>query len=66
MSSLNPLEAKTYWGSNSASKSDANVDLLADVHTPEFLNGIKCSGVPNHELNLKVESPIILLRNIDH
>ncbi|XP_019192717.1 PREDICTED: uncharacterized protein LOC109187011 [Ipomoea nil] len=51
---------------DSACKSDSNVDLLADVHTPEFLNGIKCSGVPNHELRLKVGTPIMLLRNIDH
>ncbi|XP_031116717.1 uncharacterized protein LOC116020381 [Ipomoea triloba] len=38
---------------DSACKSYSNVDLLVDVHTPEFLNGIKCSGVPNHELRLK-------------
>ncbi|KAK6160522.1 hypothetical protein DH2020_003903 [Rehmannia glutinosa] len=32
----------------------------------EFLNGIKCSGVPNHELHLKVGTPVMLLRNIDY
>jgi len=33
---------------------------------PEFLNVIKCSGVPNQELKLKVGTPVMLLRNIDH
>ncbi|KAK6158487.1 hypothetical protein DH2020_005801 [Rehmannia glutinosa] len=47
-------------------KSDANVDFLHDLHTPEFLNGIRCSGVPNHELHLKVGTPVMLLRNIDY
>lgn len=64
MSSLNHSEAKTYLSSNSACKSYANVDLLVDVHTPEFLNMIRYFGVPNHELNLKVGSPIMLLKNI--
>ncbi|XP_031095005.1 ATP-dependent DNA helicase PIF1-like [Ipomoea triloba] len=32
----------------------------------EFLNGIRASGIPNHSLTLKVGSPIMLLRNIDH
>ncbi|XP_019175422.1 PREDICTED: uncharacterized protein LOC109170687, partial [Ipomoea nil] len=45
---------------------NANVDMLADLHTPEFLNALRCSGVPNHALTLKVGSPVMLLRNIDH
>jgi len=31
----------------------------------EFLNDIKCSGIPNHFVKLKVGVPIMLLRNID-
>ncbi|CAA0842094.1 PIF1 helicase, partial [Striga hermonthica] len=31
-----------------------------------FLNSIKCYGFPNHELHLKVGTPVMLLRNIDH
>ncbi|XP_031106200.1 uncharacterized protein LOC116010839 [Ipomoea triloba] len=54
MTSLNTYEGNTYFIFDGACKSDSNVDLLADVYTPEFLNGIKCSGVPNHELRLKV------------
>jgi ATP-dependent DNA helicase PIF1 len=66
MVSLNETEGTTYLSSDTASKSDSNIDLLDDLHTPEFLNGIRCSGVPNHELKLKVGTPVMLLRNIDH
>ncbi|KAL3619188.1 hypothetical protein CASFOL_036758 [Castilleja foliolosa] len=54
-----------YFSSNIVCKSDSTGDMLGDVHTPEFLNSIKCSGVPTHELNLKVGTPVMLLRNID-
>ncbi|XP_020978281.1 ATP-dependent DNA helicase PIF1-like [Arachis ipaensis] len=66
MMSLNSEESKTYYSSDTACQSEAHNDLLASVHTPEFLNSIRCSGVPNHELTLKVGTPIMLLRNIDH
>ncbi|XP_031131799.1 uncharacterized protein LOC116033179 [Ipomoea triloba] len=66
MTSLNTYEGNIYFSFDSACKSDSNVDLLADVHTPEFLNEIKFSGVPNHELRLKVGTTVMLLRNIDH
>ncbi|CAH9080016.1 unnamed protein product [Cuscuta epithymum] len=66
MMSLNTRESKTYFSSDSACQSNTNADVLADVYTPEFLNSLKCSGVPNHELTLKVGTPVMLLRNIDH
>ncbi|XP_072074046.1 uncharacterized protein [Arachis hypogaea] len=66
MMSLNPTEAQTYYSSDKACPTESNNDLLASIHTPEFLNTIRCSGVPNHELTLKVGTPIMLLRNIDH
>ncbi|XP_019155164.1 PREDICTED: ATP-dependent DNA helicase PIF1-like [Ipomoea nil] len=47
-------------------RSESSEGLLADVHTPEFFNGIRASGIPNHSLTLKVGSPVMLLRNIDH
>ncbi|XP_031111749.1 uncharacterized protein LOC116015712 [Ipomoea triloba] len=66
MTSLNTYEGNTYFSFDSACKSDSNVDLLADMHTLEFLNWMNCPGVPNHELRLKVGTPVLLLRNIDH
>ncbi|XP_057440151.1 uncharacterized protein LOC130732039 [Lotus japonicus] len=35
--------------------------FLAD----EFLNDLKCSGIPNHRIVLKVGVPIMLIQNID-
>ncbi|XP_075521381.1 uncharacterized protein LOC142554603 [Primulina tabacum] len=66
MISMNHSEGRLYLSSDTTCHSDKNSDLLHDVHTPEFLNVIRCSGVPNHELNLKVGTPVMLLRNIDH
>jgi PIF1-like helicase len=66
MNNLNSSEGYTYLSSDSSAKSDAGNDFLSDLHTPEFLNGIKCSGVPNHELHLKVGTPVMLLRNMDY
>ncbi|XP_052119057.1 replication protein A 70 kDa DNA-binding subunit B-like [Arachis duranensis] len=50
---------------NSICGSDANVDIDIDWINVEFLNQIKCSGLPNHSLKLKKGVPVILLRNID-
>lgn len=35
------------------------------MFTPDFLNNVKLSGLPNHSLRLKVGCPVMLLRNID-
>ncbi|KAL3639808.1 hypothetical protein CASFOL_014776 [Castilleja foliolosa] len=58
-------EPNTNTGITCKSDGSAN-DFLSDLHTPEFLNGINCPGVPKHELHLKVGTPVMLLRNIDH
>jgi len=29
--------------------------LKKDAHVNEFLNDIKCSGIPNHKLRLKID-----------
>ncbi|XP_019178828.1 PREDICTED: ATP-dependent DNA helicase PIF7-like [Ipomoea nil] len=66
MNEYNTAEGMTYLSCDSVCKSNSNVDMLADLHTPEFLNVLRCSGVPNHSLTLKVGSPVMLLRNIHH
>ncbi|XP_057790213.1 uncharacterized protein LOC131007083, partial [Salvia miltiorrhiza] len=59
-------EGRQYLSSDKTCTTDSTSSLLHDIHTPEFLNSLKCSGVPNHELYLKVGTPVMLLRNIDH
>ncbi|XP_019165748.1 PREDICTED: ATP-dependent DNA helicase PIF1-like [Ipomoea nil] len=66
MSQLHVAESKTYFSCDTVCKSDSSNGILSDVHTPEFLNGLRASGIPNHALTLKVGSPVMLLRNIDH
>lgn len=45
--------------------SNSKVDVVDDIHTPEFLNTINISGLTNHKLKFKVGVPVMLLRNID-
>ncbi|XP_073302926.1 uncharacterized protein [Primulina huaijiensis] len=65
---MNHSDGRLYISSDTTCHSDKNIDLLHDVHTPEFLNSIRCFEVPNHELNFKLGTLVILilLRNIDH
>ncbi|PNX92871.1 ATP-dependent DNA helicase PIF1 [Trifolium pratense] len=58
-------ESVEYLSSDTPCKSDENFDVQGDWFTSEFLNDIKCSGIPNHRLTLKVGVPIMLLRNMD-
>ncbi|XP_076928735.1 uncharacterized protein LOC143592798 [Bidens hawaiensis] len=61
-----PGEPVEYLSSDSVSKSDyidGNVDPT--LYFTELLNGLKILGLPNHQLILKVEVLVMLLRNID-
>jgi ATP-dependent DNA helicase PIF1 len=63
--SLIPGTEKEYYSSDSVCKSDKNDDITNEWFTTEFLNDIKCSGIPNHRLRLKKGCPAMLMRNID-
>jgi ATP-dependent DNA helicase PIF1 len=63
--SLIPGESKEYLSADTPCKSDEEHPVQGDWFTSEFLNDIKCSGIPNHRLTLKVGVPIMLMRNID-
>ncbi|CAI8609790.1 unnamed protein product [Vicia faba] len=56
---------KTYLSYDSPCNARSDINMSDDVHTPEFLNTIVSSGLPNHKLKLKVGVPVMLLRNID-
>ncbi|XP_057719705.1 uncharacterized protein LOC130934133 [Arachis stenosperma] len=62
---LLPGTEKEYLSADSICGSDAYCNVDVDWINTEFLNQIKCSGLPNHLLKLKKGVPIILLRNID-
>jgi len=60
-----PGEEKIYLSYDSTISKNSSGDAIEDVHTPEFLNTIVASGLPNHKLRLKVGVPVMLLRNLD-
>ena len=36
------------------------------IYPPEFLNSINISGIPSHELNLEIGTPIMQLKNLNY
>ncbi|XP_076906895.1 ATP-dependent DNA helicase RRM3-like [Bidens hawaiensis] len=64
---LFPGEEVEYLSSDSLVESeDISEDFDPQLYSPDLLNGLKMSGMPNHRLVLKVGVPIMLLRNINH
>ncbi|KAF8102734.1 hypothetical protein N665_0196s0027 [Sinapis alba] len=57
-------EERIYLSSDSIDPSDLN-SKDDSIFSPEFLNSIKSSGLPNHALRLKIGTPVMILRNID-
>ncbi|KAK9675817.1 hypothetical protein RND81_11G033400 [Saponaria officinalis] len=62
---LMPGDEREYLSSNSICKADVNVADYEELYSTEFLNSIRCSGLPNHKITLKIGTPIMLIRNID-
>ncbi|XP_050915713.1 uncharacterized protein LOC127130792 [Lathyrus oleraceus] len=60
-----PGEEKEYLSSDSVDTFDGEGNETFDVLTPEFLNTLTTSGLPNHKIKLKIGTPIMLLQNID-
>ena len=63
--SMLPGDAKVYLSSDAISKSDEYSTTNNDTFSMEFLNTIKCSGLPNHQLSLRKGTPVMFLRNIE-
>ncbi|CAN6842797.1 unnamed protein product [Brassica oleracea] len=57
-------EEKVFLSSDSIDPADARAKDDS-VFTPEFLNSIKTSGLPNHCLRLRIGTPVMLMRNLD-
>ncbi|CAI0432274.1 unnamed protein product [Linum tenue] len=58
-------EAKTYYSSDSIEDDTINSSRWEEEYPTEFLNSLSFNGVPEHELQLKVSTPVILLRNLN-
>lgn len=64
--SMFPGEEKEYLSSDSLCPSEyVNDQFDESLYSPDVLNGLKVSGLPNHKLVLKVGVPVMLLRNND-
>ncbi|XP_045792116.1 uncharacterized protein LOC123886886 [Trifolium pratense] len=62
---LIPGESKDYYSCDSIDRSDVNDCQIFETLTPEFLNSLRTSGLPNHKITLKIGTPIMLMRNLD-
>ncbi|KAK9682709.1 hypothetical protein RND81_10G090900 [Saponaria officinalis] len=60
-----PEQSRTYKSSDSICRSSGTVNDQDILYPVEFLHSLKFNGVPDHELKLKVGTPIMLLRNIN-
>lgn len=60
-----PGEFKEYKSCDSICKGSSNNGTDEVLYPPEYLNSLKFSGMPNHEIKVKVGAPIMLLRNLN-
>ncbi|CAL1383022.1 unnamed protein product [Linum trigynum] len=59
-----PGHCRCYYSSDSMQLDTEIPQLFAETYPTEFLNALQFNGVPDHEIRLKVHTPIILLRNL--
>ncbi|GKB85688.1 ATP-dependent DNA helicase PIF1-like protein [Tanacetum coccineum] len=61
-----PGEEVVYCSSDSICESEGVDNTYTEsLYSPEVLNGLKLSGIPNHRLALKVGAPVMLVQNIN-
>ena len=53
--SLIPQESVNYYSSDTICKTDDDNNAAEELYDIEFLNTINCSGIPPHNLQLKLE-----------
>lgn len=58
-------QQRQYLSSDCIDKSETIDTDVFNAITTEFLNSLTTSGLPNHKINVKIGSPIMLLRNLD-
>ncbi|CAG8698277.1 3716_t:CDS:1, partial [Ambispora leptoticha] len=62
---LKSIPDKQVFEYKSADSIEEKEEVDSSLYTLEFLNSLTPSGMPPHELNLKIDVPVILLRNIN-
>lgn len=55
-----PGEEKVYLSADGVSKQNGDISSCENMHSTESLNSIFMSGLPNHELHLKLDSPNLM------
>ncbi|XP_074324065.1 uncharacterized protein LOC141660986 [Apium graveolens] len=60
-----PGEFKVYKSCDSICKGSSTSESDEILYPPGYLNSLKFSGMPNHEIKDKVGAPIMLLRNLN-
>ena len=60
-----PGEGRTYYSSDNVCKASVNTNAEDILYPTEFLNNLRFSGIPNHDIHLKVGSSVMLLRNLN-
>ncbi|KAK1387912.1 hypothetical protein POM88_016090 [Heracleum sosnowskyi] len=60
-----PGDFRVYKSCDSICKASSGSAADEVLYPPKYLNSLKFSGVPNHEIHLKVGAPIMLLHNLN-
>ncbi|CAI0422861.1 unnamed protein product [Linum tenue] len=59
-----PGEGHCYYSSDSMHLDKEVPESFRETYPTEFLNTLSFNGVPDHEIRLKVNTPVMLLRNL--
>ncbi|CAI0469524.1 unnamed protein product [Linum tenue] len=59
-----PGLARSYYSSDSMQRDTEIPENFGETYPIEFLNALTFNGVPDHELKLKIHTPVMLLRNL--
>ncbi|CAI0387107.1 unnamed protein product [Linum tenue] len=60
-----PGPVRSYYSSDSMQRDTQVPESFDETYPTEFLNTLTFNGVPDHEIKLKVHTPVMLLRNLN-
>nr|XP_043639113.1 ATP-dependent DNA helicase PIF1-like [Erigeron canadensis] len=60
-----PGEEATYLSSDGLCETEQTTEIDSALFSTEVINSLRLAGLPNHKLVLKVDVPVMLLRNLD-